>query len=1133
MIESLQNPLAVIFFIFIIAAMILCFVKTVSANDHSADTRIYTGYGNTYNTSAPSQPIEKSVEKSNLPDESTGLENSHTKSKAVSFWANNAATGAFYKISATLKKDGQYCHIYVEDGQGVSTATINSVISEFDTKIYPTTTTYFGSPPDTDNDPKIILLLLDIIDGSTPDDPLVAGYGNPDDLNPNAQYSNKHDMVYLDAPAIIYLSKNIWAGNLAHEFQHLIHYKYDEYEELFINEGLSDFASIVCGYKDSNGWDAFGHIQNFINSPDTSLVDFKYDDVKSYGASSLFMEYMSEHYGGGTFTKTLVSDPAHGVTSIDNTLKKLGYSQKFTDVLSDWTVANYIDNSDTSLNGGKYGYKNVNMAVPTSAVTVHSTYPVSKSAKVYYSAGDCIIFTGGKGGTLTIIFDGADSNTFSVAVVKKGSSATPSVEKMTLDASKKGQVSVGGFGSTYTAVTLIPASIVKSGSNPASYGYSATYSSTVIPPDGHTPPYFVESSSSYAIYDSNSDHKNDTIEFTFKIGINSTTPIDVRVMMTVKDNSYVTISSTNYTYSVSHGGANSYSVTWTCQKSDFYNILLLLYDNNTQAGTLRADNIKLELSDVSEDFKESFEQAVNTISDKSGDDLDDTFLFSYRVSTESTADVRVSVVLSVYLSSSLVDKVYDNFTVPQAAASNRNMSWTASQTGKYSFYAILIDDNNHTEAQKEYLNVQLIKFNRPPVVTTTPVTKATVGSKYAYSVDATDPDDDTLSFSLIESPASMSIDGDTGAIDWTPILEDIGINDITIDVSDGASSVQQFFKVTVANKSGGNGNNPPTISSFAPSDTTIYIAINEKVECIVNATDLDSADTLSFEWYLNDTRASTGANNYEYIASTDSADWYIVKCIISDGSANISKEWELHIQKPDTPVNTSAPPTPVISGVPNKISASEGIEFSAINSFDADGMIERYEWNFGDGTNGSGETVKHVYEKPGTYTVTLIVVDNNNETNRTSFTVSVIRGATGGDTNIYVYAAGIGAVCAVAGAIIFLYFKSSVFVMTTKGGTSMPPPPAWPQQTAPQMPSQPMPTAQQSQYNTPYPSQPYQTQPQQYQPQPMQSDQNPYPTSPYQYGTCPHCGGVVQIPSTGEYPMTIRCTSCGAESTIE
>ncbi len=53
-----------------------------------------------------------------------------------------------------------------------------------------------------------------------------------------------------------------------------------------------------------------------------------------------------------------------------------------------------------------------------------------------------------------------------------------------------------------------------------------------------------------------------------------------------------------------------------------------------------------------------------------------------------------------------------------------------------------------------------------------------------------------------------------------------------------------------------------------------------------------------------------------------------------------------------------------------------GCSFDAGGSFDRDGTIKDYSWDFGDGSGGSGKLVEHAYAQPRTYTVTLTVTDN-------------------------------------------------------------------------------------------------------------------------------------------------------------
>jgi streptogrisin C len=55
-------------------------------------------------------------------------------------------------------------------------------------------------------------------------------------------------------------------------------------------------------------------------------------------------------------------------------------------------------------------------------------------------------------------------------------------------------------------------------------------------------------------------------------------------------------------------------------------------------------------------------------------------------------------------------------------------------------------------------------------------------------------------------------------------------------------------------------------------------------------------------------------------------------------------------------------------------------DFDASGSYDPDGSIVSYFWDFGDGTTGSGVTTSHIYPYEGSFTVTLTVTDNVGKT---------------------------------------------------------------------------------------------------------------------------------------------------------
>jgi PKD repeat protein len=68
------------------------------------------------------------------------------------------------------------------------------------------------------------------------------------------------------------------------------------------------------------------------------------------------------------------------------------------------------------------------------------------------------------------------------------------------------------------------------------------------------------------------------------------------------------------------------------------------------------------------------------------------------------------------------------------------------------------------------------------------------------------------------------------------------------------------------------------------------------------------------------------------------------------------------------------------------------VTFDASSSFDLDGTILTYAWNFGDGSTGSGKVVQHQYNVGGSYSVTLTVTDDRGLTGTKSQSIIVTEG---------------------------------------------------------------------------------------------------------------------------------------------
>jgi PKD repeat protein len=82
-------------------------------------------------------------------------------------------------------------------------------------------------------------------------------------------------------------------------------------------------------------------------------------------------------------------------------------------------------------------------------------------------------------------------------------------------------------------------------------------------------------------------------------------------------------------------------------------------------------------------------------------------------------------------------------------------------------------------------------------------------------------------------------------------------------------------------------------------------------------------------------------------------------------------------------------PSASFTASPSSPEAGETVAFDASASSDADGTIDSYEWDFGDGQTATGESASHAYDDAGDYDVTLTVTDDDGATDTTTQTVTV------------------------------------------------------------------------------------------------------------------------------------------------
>src|SRR5579862_8416099 len=119
---------------------------------------------------------------------------------------------------------------------------------------------------------------------------------------------------------------------------------------------------------------------------------------------------------------------------------------------------------------------------------------------------------------------------------------------------------------------------------------------------------------------------------------------------------------------------------------------------------------------------------------------------------------------------------------------------------------------------------------------------------------------------------------------------------------------------------------------------------------------------------------------------------------------------------PGSGTKTPPPPPPgsvtaVVAASPVSGPAPLNVGFDGSASQASGTTISSYQWNYGDGASGSGQTASHSYTSPGSYTATLTVSDNSGNTSSATTTITVTSGGSqsgGGGTGGGTGGGGIG-----------------------------------------------------------------------------------------------------------------------------
>lgn len=291
------------------------------------------------------------------------------------FYAVTAdGTDEMYQVTADLYGISDTALVYVERGQDDAVAVAQSVANEFESRIYSTVRSYFATESDVDNNGKVIVLLLDIVDGYTPGGGYVAGYYDPNHVFAGTE-SNGADMIFIDTnPATP--GTDTFFRTIAHEFQHLVNFAQTYLREgigqqdTWINEGLSLSAEYLYAGSHSdtrinyyNYWYGITPIEDR-NTNDTIARGNNFyiwdgpegDVLADYSTAYIFFQWLRTNAsnGAGIYSRILDSpytDHRAVTSAAGQNISAYASTPTLDAMIRDWYTALYYKESS-----GLYGF---------------------------------------------------------------------------------------------------------------------------------------------------------------------------------------------------------------------------------------------------------------------------------------------------------------------------------------------------------------------------------------------------------------------------------------------------------------------------------------------------------------------------------------------------------------------------------------------------------------------------------------------------------------------------------------------------------------------------------------------------------------------------------------------------------
>jgi len=185
--------------------------------------------------------------------------------------------------------------------------------------------------------------------------------------------------------------------------------------------------------------------------------------------------------------------------------------------------------------------------------------------------------------------------------------------------------------------------------------------------------------------------------------------------------------------------------------------------------------------------------------------------------------------------------------------------------------------------------------NASVLVDTAPVLHS-IGSKFvsesntlSFTVDASDADGNSLTYSAAGLPEGANFDTATGEFSWTPATGQAGTYTVTFEVSDGYLTNPEPEDVTITVDT---PNRAPVIDLFEPEDGSSFNE-SEEIDISVSAFDLDG-QFLNYIIKINGIKCSTDTS-YVWKTNYSSSGEHTVEVTVSDGIDQVTEQHTIYV----------------------------------------------------------------------------------------------------------------------------------------------------------------------------------------------------------------------------------------------